>query len=530
MKCVGRSTTFHMLSSDTRHLLLVAFPAWGHTRPLCVLGGRLAAESQDVTITILMAPNWLEKARIEIAAQFPSCHEALARIRVISIFQSDPACVRVKDFVSRLGEFYPVAYRAIFRGQAIHCAMRGTTFDAFPPPRAVIIDFFGIMQLQQSRAISGIAVPVFAFVSCGAAAVIRLFAPKSLGGLGDFGAKTDAEALRTGKTSVEIGDQVFKHTDGTVIRVPGIPPMYDYEFFPQNLPWDTPMAPIVRAGHAMLMNCDGIFIGTCEAYEKESLSALDDWVSSTLHKPLYPVGPLLPPVYGVSSAALSVYPHVDMEIQSFLDDALAQHGEQSTILVSFGTLFWPTVPDHVNELVDALTEKKFPFILCHASPFSTISSALRHKIETSGVGMIAPWCPQQFILNHLATGWFMTHGGHGGIFEALSNGIPLICWPFDGDQPTAAAHLTHVVDVAFQVVEVRTGKGLQPLFNGQVPRGTREAVREEFRRTFDKCRSEVGEKKRRNARRLRNAFSEAWMEGGSARVAINEFLGRSVNG
>ncbi|KAJ7121048.1 hypothetical protein C8R44DRAFT_787263 [Mycena epipterygia] len=340
----------------------------------------------------------------------------------------------------------------------------------------------------------------FRFVSCGGAATIRLFAPESLGGQGDFGAKTDAEALRTGKTSTEIGDQ---------------------------LPFDVPMAPIVRAGYAMFMQCDGIFIGTCEAYEKESLSGLDHWVSTTLNKPLYPVGPLLPPAYGVSGAVLSV-PLQHSEIQTFLDHALAQHGENSTILVSFGTIFWPTVPDHVTDLVNALTEKKFPFILCHASPFAIISPALDEKIKASGLGMITPWCPQQFILSHPATGWFVTHGGHGGIFEALSNGIPLICWPFDGDQPAAAAHLTHVLDVAFHLVEVRTGKGLQRLFSGQVPRGTREAVGDEFRRTFDECRSEVGEKKRGNACRLKNEFSEAWKEEGSARVAISDFFGRFV--
>ncbi|KAJ7481807.1 UDP-Glycosyltransferase/glycogen phosphorylase [Mycena latifolia] len=487
---------------DARHLLLVAFPAWGHTRPLCVLGGRLAAEAPDIVITILMAPNWLEKARVEIATQFPV---ALERIRHV----------------------YPGAYEAVFRGEAITCAVTGTTFSALPPPTAIIMDFFVSVQLHQTRAISGTAVPIFAFASCGSAALIRLFAPKALGGLGDFGARTDAEARRTGESVTEVGDRIFKHTDGTVVHVAGIPPMFDYEFFPQKLPWDVPMAPIVRAGHEMFTKSDGIFIRTCAAYDGEALSALEGWLTGGLGKPLYAVGPLLPPGSSAGDAGEG-----DGEIRAFLDAALARYGEKSTLLISFGTIFWPTVPAHLDALVDTLIEKNFPFILCHASPFAAISTALREKIERGGLGLFTRWCPQQFVLSHPATGWFMTHGGHGGINEALSNGVPLICWPFDGDQPAAAVLLSQTLDAAFHLVQVRTGaSGLRPLFCGEVPRGG-AAVGAEFRSVTDACRGPEGERKRVNARKLQAAFGEAWGEGvgGTARTAVRAFVERWMRG
>lgn len=103
-----------------------------------------------------------------------------------------------------------------------------------------------------------------------------------------------------------------------------------------------------------------------------------------------------------------------------------------------------------------------------------------------------------------------------------------MCWPFDGDQPAAAVHLSHNLDVAFHLVEVRTGKGLRPLFSGQVPQGTREAVGDEFRRTLDACRGDVGKRKRVNARRLGTDLAKAWEEGGSGRKAMNVFLERYV--
>ncbi|KAJ7701887.1 UDP-Glycosyltransferase/glycogen phosphorylase [Mycena rosella] len=275
----------------------------------------------------------------------------------------------------------------------------------------------------------------------------------------------------------------------------------------------------------MFIQSDGIFVGTCTAYENEALTALNRWVTLTLHKPLYAVGPLLPPAYGSAGASSSEVPH-DLEIQTFLDAALAQHGQNSTLLVSFGTLFWPTVPQYLDELVDVLTEKKFPFILCHASPFATISPALRDKINAPGVGMITCWSPQQYILSHPATGWFMTHCGHGGVSEALSNGVPLICWPFEGDQPAAAANLSQTLDAAFHLLEVRTGQGLRPLFGGQVPQGTRTAVGAEFRQIADACRGAEGERKRANARKVTLGFLQAWEEGGTARAAVRAFLER----
>ncbi|KAJ7231994.1 UDP-Glycosyltransferase/glycogen phosphorylase [Mycena rebaudengoi] len=510
------------MSPNAQHLLLVPFPVWGHTRPLCALGGRFV-EKHDVTVTILTTPNWLQQAHSEIATYFPNGHEALQRIRIVSLFDSTSSR-RVTELIPLFNKSYPTAYEALFQAKPITCATMRTTFNAIPAPDAVIMDFFAIAQLRATRAISGKSIPIFAFVSSSASAMIRLLGPESLGGLGDFGARTDAEALRTGKKPEEIGDEIFKYTDGTVVKIDGLPNMYDYEWFPQILPFDIPMAPIVRAGRAMFIEADGVLIGTCDAYDKESLRALGGWITGTLGKQLYPVGPLLPSHYMAPAGKSTIANDVDIPIQKFLDVALSQYGENSAILISFGTIFWPTVPEQLEELIDALIEKQFPFILAHASPLAVISETVTKKIETSGVGIATPWCPQQLILNHPATGWFMGHGGHGGVTESLAAGVPMICWPFDADQPSSAEHLTRNLNVAFHLMEIRTGKGLKPLFSGQTPQGGRAAVGAEFRRVFDECRSKEGEEKRRNTLHVQAAFTPLWDEGGSADTALREFL------
>lgn len=123
------------------------------------------------------------------------------------------------------------------------------------------------------------------------------------------------------------------------------------------------------------MQCDGVFVNTCEAYDRESLLALDHWISSSLGKPLYVAGPLLPPANG----GPSIIPPKS-EIHVFLDTAMARYGKNSVLLVrwlmtfltglicskpfqiSFGTIFWPSVQDHLDLLVNVLIEKKFPFV------------------------------------------------------------------------------------------------------------------------------------------------------------------------
>ena len=62
--------------------------------------------------------------------------------------------------------------------------------------------------MQATRAVSGRSVPILACVAAGAGAAVRLFGPESLGGQGDFGARIDAEAARTGLPIEEIGLKV----------------------------------------------------------------------------------------------------------------------------------------------------------------------------------------------------------------------------------------------------------------------------------------------------------------------------------
>ncbi|KAJ7738806.1 hypothetical protein B0H16DRAFT_1569910 [Mycena metata] len=128
-----------MPSQNLRHLLLVPLPAYA-------LAGRLAAEP-DVVVTLLIAPNWLGKARTDLKAYFPDGHEGHERIRILSIFQSR---ARDADFLGHLGpmstKHYPGAYKTLYRGESIKCATTGKTFPAVPlnsSPRRMFLECDG---------------------------------------------------------------------------------------------------------------------------------------------------------------------------------------------------------------------------------------------------------------------------------------------------------------------------------------------------------------------------------------------------
>ncbi|PPQ96596.1 hypothetical protein CVT26_010751, partial [Gymnopilus dilepis] len=516
-----------------KHYVFTAFPAWGHVRPFCILGARLAKEDENNVITMILDPKLLDKAHQEVSAELRNelSRDVLRRIRIVGAYEPTDS-VDVVQLMKVLAESYVGTYRALVQSNAITCAVTGTVFDPVSPPNVVILDFFAFPQLQATRAITGQSVPIFAWMTGHASSILRLYGPEEIGGIGNLGARIDAEAARTGVAPEEIGDKIFKHTDGTVCNIPGLPAMYDWEWFPQKaclpqsaqlsfcLPFDIPISMAMRGCYSLLEQCDGILLSTAHAAEPVALEAVRSWFS-TWDKSTHVIGPLLPSGFGTMKQTS----RGAKDVEEFLDTAVSRFDEKSVLFISFGTFFYPTDPAYVEELLEALIEKEFPFIFCYASPFAKMSDELIKKATSSGLGLITKWAPQQFILSHPATGWFLTHCGHNSVMESLACGIPLIAWPFEADQPGAAAHLTEHLKVAFELIEVRTGEnGLKPLLrNGRSAEGSRVAVGAEIRAVIDASRGPRGEQMRKNATTLKTKFIEAWEADGVSKKELQDF-------
>ncbi|KAF8869585.1 hypothetical protein CPB84DRAFT_1754948 [Gymnopilus junonius] len=460
----------------TKHYVFSAFPAWesfkGHIRSFCILGARLVKEDENVVVTIIIDSRMLDKAHDEISAELRSglSQTALQRIRVLASYQSDEYNVDRTQIMKSLAESYGPVYQALMNSEPVACAVKGTIFDAVVPPNAVILDV--------TRTITEKSVPIFAWMTGHASSIIRIFGPENMGGIGNLAAKIAKEAARTGAIPEEIGEKTY---DGTVVRVPGLPAMYDYEFFPQKLPFEIPISMVLQGCYSLLEQCDGVLVTSAYSFEPEPLDEMKSWFSSW-NKPAYVIGPLLPSGFGTVPET----PRGANDIEEFLDKAVMQHGQKSVLFISFGTVFYPAFPEYIEELIEALIEKKFPF----------------------------------------ATGWFLSHCGHNSVIESLACGIPMIAWPFSADQPGAAAHLTENLDVAFELIEVRTGdKGLKPLLrNGRAPKGTREAVGVEIKEVIEGCRGPKGDKMRNNAEDMKGKFADAWKEDGAGRKELYDFI------
>jgi hypothetical protein len=84
-----------------------------------------------------------------------------------------------------------------------------------------------------------------------------------------------------------------------------------------------------------------------------------------------------------------------------------------------------------------LANSKHPFLWIIRPDLVVGESAIlppEFLAETRDRGLIASWCPQEEVLNHPSIGGFLTHCGWNSIIESVCAGVPMLCWPFFGDQ------------------------------------------------------------------------------------------------
>ncbi|KAF9270786.1 UDP-Glycosyltransferase/glycogen phosphorylase [Marasmius fiardii PR-910] len=389
---------------------------------------------------------------------------------------------------------------------------------------------FTLYALEGIRTIATPAqVPVIAWVTGSAGAVMMLWGPEEYGGRGDFPARLEEE-MKKGSSEIDaLNSRAVLGPHDDILQIPGYPIMYDYERNPQKVPEHN------RAAHAMFLNIayqfmkasDGVITVSSPVLEKECVEACDDFFAS-MGKTHFSIGPL-----SVIPTPSNKGDAVTEEVLSFLEKAIEEFGEKSVLYISFGTFWWPGEPSIFSAIVDQLIETKTPFILAHPSPVNQPAADLLEKIRGYPHGIDVVWASQEKILSHPATGWFLTHAGWNSIQEAFTYKTPLILWPTGADQPLNASLLSVKYQAAFELLEVRTGEhGRKKPYrcgDGPTPKFTVESAKEEFGRVLKDSKEEQGAAVRKNFEKLAMKVGKVWDEGGDARKGLETFLRKYVD-
>ncbi|KZT56738.1 glycosyltransferase family 1 protein [Calocera cornea HHB12733] len=369
-------------------------------------------------------------------------------------------------------------------------------------------------------------IPLLVWMAGAASVFTRMSAPAKLGGLGQYQEEVEAtfadEELRDGRTLDQIAEQTYsgsKWMGGNVVRVKGLPLHYQWEVSPQPA-WLPISYPMYVAMISLLKVADGVMLGTVVDLEPEAFQGVIDFWGNDGKRDILALGPMIPREYfsttDRSATAVSEVDQSKDECIKFLDSALEKYGAKSALYISFGTIAWPLVPSHIPTLIDVLlkVEPPMPFVITTpGSILAPLPAELVEKVHASGRGLIVDWAPQQAMLSHPALGWVLTHAGGNTIYECLTQGVPLIAWPLFGDQPIHALWLSQVIQVAYELVQTRTGRGAQKAYRGGLAgteiEGTDKALSEEIEYVLELARGQDGKRIRRNAEKAREIIIDA---------------------
>lgn len=219
---------------------------------------------------------------------------------------------------------------------------------------------------------------------------------------------------------------------------------------------------------------------------------------------LVPIGPLLASTrLGVSAGHLWEQDYTCLE---WLD----QKEVNSVIYIAFGssTMFKSA---QLLELALGLENTSRPFLWVIRPEMTTgteVNEAFPKGFfsRISSQGLIISWAPQQKVLSHRSVACFISHCGWNSTIESLSNGVPILCWPYFADQFMNRSYICDIWKV---------GLGLDKNDCGII-------ASEEIKNRVDQLLDDDGFKER--ALRLKETILSSAREGGNSYRNLAKFV------
>ncbi|KAL6909929.1 hypothetical protein ACP4OV_001588 [Aristida adscensionis] len=123
----------------------------------------------------------------------------------------------------------------------------------------------------------------------------------------------------------------------------------------------------------------------------------------------------------------------------------------SVVYISFGSMA-VLQPPHAAALAAALERTGAAFVWA-SGPTVTIPDGFEERAAAAGGRgrVIRGWAPQVAALRHRAVGWFVTHCGWNSVLEAVAAGVAMLTWPMTADQFVNARLLVDELGAAVPV-------------------------------------------------------------------------------
>ncbi|KAK8598348.1 hypothetical protein V6N13_094321 [Hibiscus sabdariffa] len=391
------------MAPQNLHAIFIAYPLQGHVIPSVNLAIKLASKGFTITfINTHFVHHQTAKAHPEIGTSdiFAKVRESGLDIRYTTVSDGLPLgfdrSLNHDQFMSSLLHVFSahineVVDRIVGSGDKVHCLI-ADTFFVWP---SKIAKKFGLLYVSYWTE------PALVFTL-----YYHLDLLKKNGHFGHQNRREDPINYIPGVEAVEPKDMMsyLQETDTTSV-----------------------CHQIIFNAFQDAKNADFVLCNTVQELEAATISALHAKV------PFYAIGPIFPPGFTKSNVATSLWSESDCT--QWLD----KKAPGSVLYVSFGSYAHVTK----TELIDiarglALSKVSFLWVLRPDIVSSDDADPLPvgFKEEVSDRAMIVPWCCQNAVLAHPATGGFLTHCGWNSILESTWCGVPLLCYPLLTDQFT----------------------------------------------------------------------------------------------
>ncbi|CAG7888160.1 unnamed protein product [Brassica rapa] len=297
------------------------------------------------------------------------------------------------------------------------------------------------------------------------------------------------------------------------VEVPFMPLVLKHDEIPSFLHPSAPFSNHILQQIKRLPNTFSVLIDTFEELERDIIDHMSQVCPEVI---INPIGPLFMMAKTTSSDIKGDISDSANQCMEWLDSK----EPSSIVYISFGTIVH--LKQHykktqqIDEITHGLLNSGLSFLWVVRPPMEGLSLAphvLPQELEEKG--MIVEWCPQERVLAHPAVSCFLSHCGWNSTVEALTSGVPIVCFPQWGDQVTNAVYLVDVFKTG-----VRLGRG-----EADEKIVSREVVAEKL------LEATVGEKAvelRENARRWKKEAEATVGYGGSSDKNFGEFVDKLV--